>query len=193
MSSIIINYAVEGESSLAAAKYVLQADSNPTSIVANESVVLDFIADGLYFMLMPLKAKVIVENASLVSWACKSPFNLGTLTISNVVDDSVDVIVTIPVKVKIAPQSVTKPFLFQVASPADTRMILTKAEMKSMAATYMPEVYFALCKDDGHFYLYNKANAIDEETGRFTIITDFIEKTIKVVDGGEIVPLETEA
>lgn len=186
MSSIIIQYAVEGETPLAAAKYILQAGTNPVSIGTNESVTLEFTADGLYFMLMPLKTKVIVENASLVSWICKSPFYLGALTINNVIDPLADVTITIPVKVKIAPQPVTKPFLFQVASPVDTRMILTKAEMRDMATTYMPDIYFALCKDDGHFYLYNKNGVSNEQTGNFTIISESVEQTIKVVDGGEI-------
>ena len=31
----------------------------------------------------------------------------------------------------------------------------------------MPDVYFAICKDDGKFYLYNKSNISNSDTGKF--------------------------
>jgi hypothetical protein len=70
-----------------------------------------------------------------------------------------------------------------MSAPVDTRLVLTKKEMLEVNDLYQPEVYFALCKDDGHFYLYNKNIKGNSETGKFTVITEVIEAT---VDGGEI-------
>jgi hypothetical protein len=52
--------------------------------------------------------------------------------------------------------------------------------------TYQPDVYFALCKNDGHFYLYNKNSESNEVTGKFTLITEIVENYIETFDGGEI-------
>ena len=187
MSSIIIKYTVDGETPLTVAQYVLQAESNPTTLDAGETATLKFLADGLYFMLIPLKTKVVVENATLVSWVCKTPFSEGTLTIDSVVDPAADIIITIPTKVKTAPQLVTKPFLIKMAAPLDTRLVLTKKEMRAIVDSHMPEVYFALCSDDGKFYIYHKnTDVISEDTGKFILIDD----TVYSVDGGEVMPLE---
>jgi len=69
-------------------------------------------------------------------------------------------------------------------------MILTKAEMREVIDDEMPETYFALCKDEGHFYLYNKNNEISEETGKFRLIVDEVVKQIISIDGGEILAAE---
>ena len=53
--------------------------------------------------------------------------------------------------------------------------------------TYQPDVYFALCKDDGQFYLYSKGNESNEETGKFILINKAVEVDIKGLDGGEII------
>jgi hypothetical protein len=76
--------------------------------------------------------------------------------------------------VKVAPQVVTKPFLYKLAAPVDTRLILSKKEMCEVLDSTMPDTYFALCKNDGHFYLYNKALEPNEETGKYRLIADSI-------------------
>ena len=60
-------------------------------------------------------------------------------------------------------------FLVTTDKPIDTRLVLTKAEMKSQIDARMPDVYMAICKDDGKLYLYNKQNDIDEELGKFRV------------------------
>ena len=187
MSLIKIQYSVNGTTPLAAEKYILQANANPATIVAGEQISLDFNADGVYFQLIPIKTQVKVSNATLVSWTSKSPFNSGTLVINSVVDENADVEITIPVKVKVAPQLITKPFLNQVSAPIDTRLVLSQKEMLDINDTYQPDVYFALCKDDGHFYLYNKNNEANETTGKFTLITDMFNEAFTNIDGGEII------
>lgn len=187
MSAIIINYTVDGITPLKPITYVLPAATNPATIVAGESATLNFAADGIYFTILPLKAKVLVENATLSSWTCKTPFTSATAVITGVVDPEADVIITIPVKVKTAPQQVTKPFLVQASVPIDTRLVLTKKEMKEANDTYLPDAYFALCKDEGHFYMYNKNAIPNEETGKYVLITDIVEYNIKAIDGGEII------
>ena len=74
-----------------------------------------------------------------------------------------------------------------MAAPVDTRLVLTKKEMKEANDNYLPDTYFALCKDEGHFYLYNKKNESNEETGKFTLITEVVETYIDKFDGGEII------
>ena len=60
---------------------------------------------------------------------------------------------------------------FKVSSsePIDARIVLTKEEMKNINPNIMPNVYFALCKDDGKLYLYNKNNSFNDITGYFSL------------------------
>jgi hypothetical protein len=60
--------------------------------------------------------------------------------------------------------------------------------MLNVNDTYQPDVYFALCKDDGHFYLYNKNNEPNSEVGKFRKITDVLNMNNfdAIIDGGEI-------
>ena len=51
--------------------------------------------------------------------------------------------------------------------PIDERLVLTKAEMLAINENTMPDVYFATCKDDGKFYVFNKSNTTSETTGKF--------------------------
>lgn len=44
---------------------------------------------------------------------------------------------------------------------------LSKTEMLNVDTTKLPDVYFALCKDDGKMYLYNVENSFDENTGKY--------------------------
>jgi len=57
--------------------------------------------------------------------------------------------------------------------PIDSRITLTKEEMRSeimSVGVRMPDKYFALCKDNKKFYIYDKSNPIDPETGKFRMI-----------------------
>lgn len=60
---------------------------------------------------------------------------------------------------------------FKVLSsePMDARILLTKEEMKNINQNIMPDIYFALCKDDGKLYLYNKNNSFNDVTGYFSL------------------------
>ena len=60
---------------------------------------------------------------------------------------------------------------FKVLSsePIYSRILLTKEEMKNINQNVMPNIYFALCKDDGKLYLYNKNNSFDDITGYFSL------------------------
>lgn len=53
-------------------------------------------------------------------------------------------------------------------SAVDKRVYLTKAEMVTAEDNFtLPDVYFAICPDDGKLYIYNKANEATETTGKF--------------------------
>lgn len=67
---------------------------------------------------------------------------------------------------------VNSSFLVQAPAPIDTRLTLTKAQMLTTNDNLMPSVYFALCIDDNAFYLYSKANTVDEHTGKFRYMFD---------------------
>ena len=56
------------------------------------------------------------------------------------------------------------------AEAVDSKMYLTKAQMLVQNDNIMPSVYFAVCPDDGKFYLYNKANSKDPATGKFRVL-----------------------
>lgn len=53
--------------------------------------------------------------------------------------------------------------------PIDDTFVLSKAEMAAVVDTKMPEKYFAVCKDDGKFYLYDKDATPSAETGKFAV------------------------
>jgi hypothetical protein len=107
--------------------------------------------------------------------------------VDTIIGEGSDVEITIIAVVKAAPQVVGKPFLYQMAAPVDTRLVLTKKEMNEANDNYLPDTYFALCKDDGHFYVYNKNSEPNSETGKFTLITELIKPQIDIFDGGEII------
>lgn len=177
--SINIKYALSGDvTPLNPQDYILGAATNPATIEEGESATLTFKADGMYFILQGRKGATVTGATG--TWSCKSPYTEATIALSNVTSD---VEITIVAVVKVAPQIVTKPFLYKLAAPVDTRLILSKKEMREIADNNLPDIYFALCKEDGHFYLYNKSNEASEETGKFTIITEVFTAT---VDGGEI-------
>ena len=165
-------------STVPVAKYVYGLDTNPTTIDEGGTATLDFVADGVYFMF--LKAKAL---AAKVSGASADPYTEGKLVLSN---PTGDVEITLNAKVNVIPQEVARPFLIKKNFPVDTRLVLTKKEMYETVDSTMPDTYFALCKDDGHFYLYDKNNLLVEPTGKFTIISDVVEPMIINIDGGEI-------
>ena len=54
------------------------------------------------------------------------------------------------------------------SSAIDKRIYLTKAEMLTAEDNFnLPDVYLAICPDDGKLYLYNINNAASAETGKF--------------------------
>lgn len=53
-------------------------------------------------------------------------------------------------------------------NPIDSSFVLTKAEMLAIDDNKMPDKYFAVCKDDGAFYLYDKSATPSATTGKFT-------------------------
>lgn len=58
---------------------------------------------------------------------------------------------------------------FKIQSPVsiDSRLVLSLEEMKNINENTQPDVYLAICKDDGLIYTYNKENDIDETSGKF--------------------------
>ncbi len=66
---------------------------------------------------------------------------------------------------------------FEITSkqPIDTRILLKKTAMLSMNDNIMPIKYFAICVDDGKLYLYNKANEVDPETGKFRVLESNVD------------------
>ena len=51
----------------------------------------------------------------------------------------------------------------------DVRLILSKAEMLTINDNTMPNIYFAICKDDGKMYIYNKSNEALSDTGKYRL------------------------
>lgn len=61
------------------------------------------------------------------------------------------------------------------AAAVDKRIYLTKAEMLAAEDNFnLPDVYFAVCPDDGKLYLYNVNNVASAETGKFKRIESTI-------------------
>ena len=50
----------------------------------------------------------------------------------------------------------------------DSRILLTKEQMKNMVDAKMPKKYFCICLDDNNLYIYNKDATPNEVTGKFT-------------------------
>ena len=170
-------------STVPVAKYVYGLDTNPTTIAEGGTATLNFVADGVYFMFLKAKALAAKVSGASFTWTSADPYTKGQLVLSN---PTSDVEITLNAKVNVIPQEVARPFLIKKNFPVDTRLVLTKKEMYETVDSTMPDTYFALCKDDGHFYLYDKNNLVVEPTGKFTIISDVVELMIINIDGGEI-------
>lgn len=80
---------------------------------------------------------------------------------------------------------------FKVATrdAVDNRILLSKAEMKSINDSQMPDKYFAICKDDGCLYLYDKERELtgDEETGKFVLFAEGSIDSITI--DGDTIPI----
>ena len=120
--SIKIKFTLSGETTpLNAQDYILADAANPTTIEEGGSATLKFRADGMYFKLKARKGAT-ATGATLV-WTCPSPNTEATLELSNA---AADVEIDIIAVVNIAPQVVGKPFLYKLAAPVDTRLVLSK-------------------------------------------------------------------
>lgn len=169
--NIIINYEIASDatSPMLLTKYVKELDTNPKTIEEGGTVTLGFVADGLYYILQKAKALAIKVTGASSTWSCVAPYTYGSLVLSN---PTSDVTVSIKAKVNVLPQQLSRPFLVQKPFAIDTRMVLSKAEMRDIDDTEMPDTYFALCKEDGHFYVYYKEADFNEETGKYSLVTD---------------------
>lgn len=55
------------------------------------------------------------------------------------------------------------------SDPIDSRLVLSKEQMKTVNDNVFPEKYIAVCKDDGNIYIYQKSNEPDAELGKFRL------------------------
>ena len=63
--------------------------------------------------------------------------------------------------------SVNSNFSVNCALPIEERFVLSKEQMLNANPNIIPDVYFCVCSDDGQFYLYNKDNVGNAETGKY--------------------------
>lgn len=83
---------------------------------------------------------------------------------------------------------VVQGFKLSTRDAIDNRLLLTKAEMKAMNDNQMPDKYFAVCKDNGCLYLYDKSRVTnDSETGKFEQFSSSVIESISV--NGEVLPI----
>ena len=81
---------------------------------------------------------------------------------------------------------VVQGFKLSTRDAVDNRLVLTKTEMLSIKDNQMPAKYFAVCKDDGCLYLYDKSREVlDPETGKFVQFSSSKIESISV-NGVEI-------
>ena len=73
--------------------------------------------------------------------------------------------------------SVNSNFSVNCALPIDSRFVLSKEQMLNANPNIIPDVYFCVCSDDGQFYLYNKDNAENAETGKYEKLTGGVDDT----------------
>lgn len=72
----------------------------------------------------------------------------------------------------------------------DSRILLTKEQMKNIADAKMPDKYFCICLDDSNLYIYNKSATPNEATGKFTSLSidlnsaEAQSKIAEIVQGG---------
>lgn len=63
----------------------------------------------------------------------------------------------------------------ETTEPIDSRIVLTKEEMKSMDARILPDPYFAVEKDTGSLYIYTSCNPDDPATGKYKLYAEATE------------------
>ena len=81
-------------------------------------------------------------------------------------------------------------FKLATRDAVDNRLLLSKAEMRTINDNQMPEKYFAICKDDGKLYLYDKSRELDpseEGTGKFELFSSAVIDSISV--NGRVLPV----
>ena len=85
--------------------------------------------------------------------------------------------------------SVVQGFKVMTRDAVDNRILLSKSEMRKINDSQMPEKYFAICKDDGKLYLYDKSRVVaatlaegdtGESTGKFTLFSAGTIESISV-------------
>ena len=85
--------------------------------------------------------------------------------------------------------SIVQGFKVMTRDAVDNRILLSKSEMRTINDSQMPEKYFAICKDDGKLYLYDKSRVVaatlaegdtDESTGKFTMFSAGTIESISV-------------
>lgn len=85
--------------------------------------------------------------------------------------------------------SIVQGFKVMTRDAVDNRILLSKSEMRTINDSQMPEKYFAICKDDGKLYLYDKSRVVaaaiaegdtDESTGKFTMFSSGTIESISV-------------
>ena len=68
-------------------------------------------------------------------------------------------------------------FEILASAAVDSRLILTKEQMRSMAKSNMPSIYLCICSDDKKLYIFDGSIAkadIDPDTGRFRPIENYL-------------------
>lgn len=84
--------------------------------------------------------------------------------------------------------SVVQGFKLSTREAVDNRLVLSKAEMLAIKDSQMPDKYFAVCKDDGCLYLYDKSRVtVNGETGKFEKFSSSKIESISV--NGEELPI----
>ena len=68
-------------------------------------------------------------------------------------------------------------FEILAGTAVDSRLILTKEQMRSMSKSNMPSIYLCICSDDKKLYIFDGSIAkadIDPDTGRFRPIENYL-------------------
>lgn len=93
---------------------------------------------------------------------------------------------------------VVQGFKLATRESVDNRLVLTKAQMVATNDNQMPDIYFAVCKDDSLLYIYQKSNEATSSTGKFRAYSSAKIESITVngvelpVDAGKVdLPLAT--
>lgn len=63
------------------------------------------------------------------------------------------------------------------SAAVDSRLILTKEQMRSMSRSNMPSIYLCICSDDKKLYIFDGSIAkadIDPEIGRFRPVENYL-------------------